>query len=68
MIELKNKVNNDSLIFAGISTCDYPDFSDVYITYAEYEDGTKLTEDELDILNDERDIWDDAFRRYIGCG
>jgi hypothetical protein len=26
---------------------DFPDFVDAYITYAEYEDGTPLTEEEL---------------------
>lgn len=29
----------------------YPDFTDVYISYAEWEDGTELTEDELEELN-----------------
>jgi len=32
---------------------DYPDFVDAYIAYAEYEDGTPLTEDELMSLEDE---------------
>lgn len=34
----------------GIDTRDYPDFCDAYVTYAEYEDGTPLTEEELDNL------------------
>ena len=32
----------------GVDTKDYPDFVDAYISYAEYEDGTELTEDELE--------------------
>lgn len=32
---------------------DYPDFCDAYISEAEWEDGTPLTEDELMELNSE---------------
>jgi hypothetical protein len=37
----------------GVDSRDYPDFSDAYFTYACYEDGTKLTDDELDQLADQ---------------
>ena len=37
----------------GVDPRDYPDFSDAYFTYACYEDGTKLTDDELDQLADQ---------------
>ena len=37
----------------GVDPRDYPDFSDAYFTYACYEDGTKLTDDELDKLADQ---------------
>jgi hypothetical protein len=37
----------------GIDPADRPDFSDAYITYAEFEDGTPLSEDELMRLEDE---------------
>ena len=37
----------------GIDTRDYPDFVDAFITYAEWEDGTPLTDDELSDLNDD---------------
>ena len=30
----------------GIDTTDYPDFCDAYASYAEWEDGTPLTEEE----------------------
>ena len=36
----------------GIDTKDAPDFSDAYISYAEYKDGTELTDEELDELMD----------------
>ena len=36
-----------------VMTNDYPDFCDAYFSYAEYEDGTPLTEEELIALGDE---------------
>lgn len=32
---------------------DYPDFCDAYISYAEFKDGTVLTDAQLEQLNDE---------------
>lgn len=40
-------VNIRSIEIDGIDTQDYPDFVDAYITYAEYEDGTPLTDQEV---------------------
>lgn len=40
----------------GIDTRDYPDFCDAYITYAEHEDGTPLTDAELEALNGDKDF------------
>ena len=37
----------------GVNPSDYPDFSDAYFSYACYEDGTPLTEQELDKLADQ---------------
>lgn len=36
----------------GVDGRDYPDFSDAYFSYACYEDGTELTDDELNELTD----------------
>lgn len=36
-------------------TADYPDFCDAYITYAEI-DGEPATEQQLDELNEDRDL------------
>ena len=46
-------VNVDSIEIDGVDTSDYPDFSDAYITYAEFTDGTPLSEFELDYLANE---------------
>jgi len=35
---------------AGIDTNDYPDFSDVYISYAEHDNGRPYTEGELEAI------------------
>lgn len=38
----------------GIDTRDYPDFCDAYIASATYM-GREMTEEELEVLNDDRD-------------
>jgi hypothetical protein len=50
------EVNFNSIEVEGIDTRDYPDFSDAYISYAEYHCGTELTELELDALNEDSDL------------
>ena len=49
----------------GVDPRDYPDFSDAYFSSASYEDGTPLTDDELERLNDlAADVlWEMAFDR-----
>ena len=40
-----------------IDTSDYPDFCDAFVSYAEHEDGTPFTAEELDDLHDNhRDV------------
>lgn len=46
-------VDISSIEIDDIDTSDYPDFSDAYISYAEYEDGTPLSEEELMKLEDQ---------------
>ena len=36
----------------GVDHRDAPDFCDAFFSYAEYEDGMELTDDELDELKD----------------
>jgi len=38
--------------FEGLDHTDYPDYCDAFCVYAEFEDGTPLTETELNELND----------------
>jgi hypothetical protein len=45
-------VNYNSIEIDGVNSNDYPDYADVYISYAEWKDGTPLTNDELDKLNE----------------
>lgn len=41
----------ESIELGGVDFADYPDFSDAYISYAEYK-GKEMTVEELDELND----------------
>jgi hypothetical protein len=51
MATLKGRIVIDMEV-DGVDARDYPDFSDAYFTYACYEDGTPLTDDELIELAD----------------
>ena len=46
-------VNYNSIELDGIDSDDYPDFVDAYVISAEFEDGTPLSEEELQQLTDE---------------
>lgn len=46
-------VDEDSIEVDGVETWDYPDFADAYADYAEFEDGTPLTEQQLELLSDQ---------------
>lgn len=51
------EINKKSLEIAGVDMRDYPDFCDAYFDYAEFIDGTPLSDDELEQLTDSfRDI------------
>ena len=43
----------DNIEVDGIDPKDYPDFCDAFISSADY-DGKPMTEEQLDILNDDR--------------
>lgn len=47
------KINWKSVELDGIDTCDYPDFCDAFISYAESVDGIPLTEEQLEKLNED---------------
>lgn len=46
-------VNLRSIEIDGVDRRDHPDYADAYISYAEYADGTKLSDDELEQLTNE---------------
>lgn len=45
------EIKISSIEIEDLDPRDYPDFSDAYISYAESVDGVALTEEQLDILN-----------------
>jgi hypothetical protein len=47
-----HKISVASLEVMGVHQWDYPDFSDAFFGYAEYENGIELTESELDELTE----------------
>ena len=54
MVTLNGKaVDVHSIEVDGIDPADSPDYSDAYISYAEYLDGTPLTDNEMDQLRNE---------------
>ena len=44
------KVDNATVVIGGVDAYDYPDCSDAFIESARWEDGTPLTDEELDEL------------------
>ena len=52
----------DNIELDGIDTRDYPDFTDAFISYAEY-DGMPMTEEQLDELNEDYDF---VYDRVLG--
>lgn len=45
-------VSYRSLEVDGVDPSDYPDFCDAFFSYAEFEDGTPLADEELEYLTD----------------
>jgi hypothetical protein len=60
-------IDYDSIEVDGVDTNDYPDFTDAYIAAANFADGTSLTDEELDQLNDEMadEIHDLAYQSLL---
>ena len=46
-------IDRTSIELDGVDFSDFPKFSDAFISKASFEDGTKLTDNELDSLTDE---------------
>jgi hypothetical protein len=51
--EIMDQVGIDysSIEIDGVDSLDYPDFVDTYISYADWNDGIELTDEELEHLN-----------------
>jgi hypothetical protein len=47
------QVDRASIELDGVHSWDYPDFSDAYVSYAMFTDGTPLSDDELDQFTDQ---------------
>lgn len=56
-------MNLKNFQFEDVDLKDYPDFCDAYVSYAEHEDGTPLTEEELEAIPD--DVVYDKLMDYI---
>lgn len=50
------EVDFSSIELDGIDHNDYPDYCDAFICYAETKNGQPLTDDQLDILNEDSDL------------
>ena len=64
MLNGKNVVD---LEVDGVDPRDYPDFSDAYFSSGSYEDGTPLTDEELERLTELAGdvLWEMAFDRML---
>jgi len=62
---MTNLNNITNIEVEGIDMQDYPKFCDAYIAYAETADGVALTEQELDIVNEDYDVLYQAIEDYI---
>lgn len=51
-----NNIDFKSFEMEDVDRRDYPDFCDAFIGYAEFNDGTPLTDEQLDQLNEHSDI------------
>lgn len=47
------ELNKKSIEIENVDMKDYPDFCDAFISYAEWKDGTPLTDDELEKIDSE---------------
>jgi|3_EtaG_2_1085321.scaffolds.fasta_scaffold52379_3 hypothetical protein len=53
-----NNIDPGSLEFSNVHGWDAPDYADAYVMSANYNDGTPLSEEELEELDNHRYWWD----------
>lgn len=63
--DITSRINTRSIEFEDIDPRDYPDFADAYISYAEFEDGTPLNDEQLEQLDADRDWVYDRLQDYL---
>jgi hypothetical protein len=64
--ESSKEINWRTAEFEDIDPKDHPDYTDAYVSYVEYEDGTPLTDEELDkLMEDHQDDVYDALWNYL---
>ena len=66
--ELNGKaVDSGSLEVDGVDTADYPDFTDAYISYGLFMDGTEMSDEELDAFANEYPevVGEMAFEKFM---
>lgn len=56
MNHLNKKIDFKSIKIEGVDMRDYPDFVDAFISYARYEDGSLLDEDDLNLLAQDHEV------------
>ena len=56
MGELMKQIDYTSLEIDGIDMQDFPDFCDAYISAGSYTDGTELSDEDLEQLNNDREL------------
>ena len=47
------EIDYSTLQIDGVDSGDYPDFCDAFVCYGEYTDGTPLSDDDLDKINED---------------
>lgn len=54
LVEINGRaVETATIEVAGIDHHDYPDYADAYVTGAQYADGEDLSDDDLELLQDQ---------------
>ena len=65
MTKIKKELDYDSFS-VYVNTKDYPDFCDSYIEEGQYMDGTFLTEEEIEELNEDSSLVYDLCLKQLG--
>ncbi len=51
------EIDEGTVVIDGVDTRDYPDFSDAYVGEAFFTDGEKLTEEQLEAVQENHADW-----------